>query len=124
MKTLILITLLFLACTNDTAIKPDGNYSGMFYLNSCDDCIKTLTIETSLQSEENNLSGTGHYSDADYEMQITGYVINDSVYFEFRDCIGGLTLVKGKFTKSTITGVFEYYFAENKIDGTFKLNKL
>lgn len=124
MKPLIFISLLFLACSNDVTINPDGNYSGTVNLNSCDDCIKSLAINLELTSTENNLSGIGKYLGADYEMIITGYTVNDSVYFEFRDFIGGLTSVKGKFTKSSITGTIEYNYPLNNIDGTVELNKL
>jgi hypothetical protein len=128
MKNIILlISLLFASCAsiNEPVIKPDGSYKGNLSLqDNCEDCISFLNIEVNLQSNEDLVTGDGSYTSNIYMMEISGYLVNDSIFFQFYDCIGGLTKCRGKITKHNITGIFTYNFDDLNRFGIFSLFKL
>jgi hypothetical protein len=118
---------MFTSCASisEPVVKPDGNYKGTLSLkDDCTDCIQFLTMEVNLQSNEDTVVGDGSYQSSVYTMPISGYLVNDSIYFQFYDTIGGLTKAKGKVNKYDITGTFTYNFTHLNRFGDFTLFKL
>jgi hypothetical protein len=128
MKNIILlISLLFASCasTNEPVIRPDGDYVGNTrFTDDNKDGISFLNLEVKLISNEDTVIGIGSYDPVSYTMDIAGYLVNDSIFFEYYDCLGGLTKCKGKITKHNIKGTFVFNFSHLNRFGEFSLLKV